>query len=175
MLLGVIAAGGADAGGPKAMSILSLFYYAATYGLATVGAFGVISVAERDGPCQKLTDLAGLWKRSPLLALTLFVFVLSLAGVPPLAGFFGKFAVFAAILKLNGLGGPAGWLALLAIAFSAVALYYYLAILKQALVAAPAKDATRIPVPPFPALALLLCAALLLALGLFPSRILSHF
>jgi NADH-quinone oxidoreductase subunit N len=167
MLLGVIAAGAAGVG--------PLFYYAATYGLATVGAFGVISVAERAAPCQTLTDLAGLWKRSPLLALTLFVFVLSLAGVPPLAGFFGKFAVFAAVLKLNGLGGPAGWLALLAIALSAVALYYYLAILKQALVVAPAKDASRIPVPPLPALSLLVCAALLLLLGILPSLILAHF
>lgn len=166
MLLGIIAAGEAGVG--------PLFYYAATYGLATVGAFGVVSVIERDAPCQKLTDLAGLWKRSPLLALTLFVFVLSLAGVPPLAGFFGKFAVFAAVLKLNGLGGPAGWLAILAIAFSAVALYYYLAILKQALVAGPAKDAKRIPVPALPALSLVLCAALLVVLGVFPSLILSR-
>jgi NADH-quinone oxidoreductase subunit N len=168
MLLGIIAAGGAGAG--------PLFYYAATYGLATVGAFGVVSVIERDAPCRTLTDLAGLWQRSPLLALTLFVFVLSLAGVPPLAGFFGKFAVFAAVLKLNGLAGPAGWLALLAIAFSAVALYYYLAILKQALVAPPAKDAgARQCVPFFPALSLLLCAALLLLLGVFPSLILHWF
>ncbi|MDR2676327.1 MAG: NADH-quinone oxidoreductase subunit N [Opitutaceae bacterium] len=166
MLLGVIAAGGAGAG--------PLFYYVATYGLATVGAFGVISVIERDAPCQKLADLAGLWKRSPLLALTLFAFVLSLAGVPPLAGFFGKFAVFAAVLKLNGLAGPAGWLALLAIAFSAVALYYYLAILKQALVAAPAGDAKPVSVPALPALSLVLCAALLLLLGLFPSLLLSQ-
>ncbi len=167
MLLGIIAAGGAGVG--------PLFYYAATYGLATVGAFGVVSVVERDAPCQSLTDLAGLWKRSPLLALTLFVFVLSLAGVPPLAGFFGKFAVFAAVLKLNGLGGPAGWLAILAIAFSAVALYYYLAILKQALVADPAKDAKRVPAPVLPALSLVLCAALLLVLGVFPSLVLRWF
>jgi NADH-quinone oxidoreductase subunit N len=167
MLLGIIAAGEAGVG--------PLFYYAATYGLATVGAFGVVSLIERDAPCQNLADLAGLWRRSPLLALTLFVFVLSLAGVPPLAGFFGKFAVFAAVLKLNGLGGPAGWLALLAIAFSAVALYYYLAILKQALVASPPKDAKRLPLPALPALSLALCAALLLFLGVFPSLILSRF
>ncbi|HXN34582.1 MAG TPA: NADH-quinone oxidoreductase subunit N, partial [Opitutaceae bacterium] len=111
MLLGVMAAGRS---GPA-----PLFYYASTYGLATVGAFGVISAAERGGRCELITDLAGLHRRSPLLAACLTVFILSLAGIPPLAGFFGKFFVFAAAL---GLGGLAGGLALLAIALSAVAL-----------------------------------------------------
>ena len=115
LLLGVIAAG-RDGPAP-------LFYYAATYGLATVGAFGVIAVVDRAGRCHDLGDLAGLHRRSPLLAACVLVFVLSLAGIPPLAGFFGKFVVFAAALKLSGLNGPAGWLALLAIGMSAIALY----------------------------------------------------
>lgn len=149
-----------------------LFYYAATYGLATVGAFGVIAVVDRAGRCHDLADLAGLHRRSPLLAACLLVFILSLAGIPPLAGFFGKFAVFASALKLNGLNGPAGWLALLAIGMSAVALYYYLIVLKQALVVRPAESATRISVPAPAALALLLTAALIVLLGLFPSVVL---
>ena len=167
LLLGVIAAGRV---GPAA-----LFYYAATYGVATVGAFGVLSVLEASGPAQKLTDLAGLHRRSPMLAGCLAVFVLSLAGIPPLAGFFAKFAVFAAVLRLGGLAGPAGWLAIAAIALSAVALYYYLLILKQALVAAPAKEAATVKVPFPAALALLIAAALLVILGLFPSLILGLF
>ena len=169
LLLGVIAAG--DAGfGP-------LYYYALTYGIATVGAFGVIAVVERAGACQQITDLAGLHRRSPLLTGCLAIFILSLAGIPPLAGFFGKFAVFAAVLKLGGLAGPAGWLALLAIALSAVGLYYYLIILKQALVAEPppAPVATRIPVPIEAALVLVFAAAMLVLLGLFPSLILRMF
>ncbi len=167
MLLGVIAAGRA---GPS-----PLFYYAATYGLATVGAFGVIAVVERNGRCQSLTDLAGLHRRSPLLAGCLLVFVLSLAGIPPLAGFFGKFIVFAAALKLGGLGTSAGWLTLLAIAMSAVGLYYYLLILKQAVIARPAADAPPLVVPAGAAAALVLIAALLLALGVFPSLLLRMF
>ena len=64
------------------------------------------------------------------------------------SGFFGKFAVFAAVLRLGGLGGPVGWPAIAAIALSAVALYYYLVMLKQALVAAPADTASApVPVP----------------------------
>ena len=164
LLLGVITAGRF---GPAA-----IYYYAATYGLATVGAFGVIAVVDGAGRCQDLTDLAGLHRRSPLLAGFLLVFVLSLAGIPPLAGFFGKFAVFAAALKINGLESAAGWLAFLAIAMSAVGLYYYLLILKQALVARPAAGASRIDVPLGPAAALALAATLLIALGVFPSVIL---
>lgn len=167
LLLGVVAAGVA---GPA-----PVFYYAATYGLATLGAFGVIAVVERAGACQQLTDLAGLHRRSPLLSLCLLVFLLSLAGIPPLAGFFGKFAVFAAALKISGLAGPAGWVALLAIFLSAVGLYYYLLILKQALVAKPADGATSIAVPGLAATALSVIAVLLLLLGLFPSRILVLF
>jgi NADH-quinone oxidoreductase subunit N len=100
---------------------------------------------------------------------------LSLAGIPPLAGFFGKFYVFAAALKLGGVAGPAGWLALGAIALSAVALYYYLLVLKSALVAAPAENAASIRVPLEAALVFVLCAALLVALGLFPSVVLGWF
>jgi len=164
LLLGVMAAGSA---GPS-----PVFYYAATYAIATVGAFGVIAVVEGAGGCQQLTDLAGLHRRSPLLAGCLLVFVLSLAGIPPLAGFFGKFVVFAAALKINGLAGPIGWLAFAAIFLSAVALYYYLLILKQALVAAPAPNRERIPVPAAAAGALLLCAGLLVLFGVWPSLLL---
>ncbi len=167
LLLGVIAAGWL---GPA-----PLFYYAATYGLATVGAFGVLAVLETAGPAQRLTDLAGLHRRSPLLAGCLAVFILSLAGIPPLAGFVGKFAVFAAVLRLNGLSGPLGWLALLAIALSAVALYYYLLVLKQALVAAPAATSPRLKTPLPAALALVTAAGLLVLLGVMPSLVLGLF
>lgn len=168
LLLGVAAAGRAGPG--------PMFYYAATYGVATVGVFGVIAIIERAGRCQEITDLAGLYKRSPLLAGVLAVFVLSLAGIPPLAGFFGKFAVFAAVLKMGGLEGPAGWLTFAAIALSAVALYYYLIILKQALVAAPRDDAAAsIPTPVLAGLSLLVAAALVIYLGLFPTQVLHLF
>jgi len=169
MLLGVIAAA------PDTSGAGPLFFYVATYGVATAGAFGVIAVLERNGGCQKITDLAGLSRRSPLLAGCLGVFILSLAGIPPLAGFFGKFAVFAAALKLGGLAGPVGWLTVLAILLSAVALYYYLLVLKQALVADPAPESRRIQVPVAPALTLLVAAALIVFLGLFPSLLLGLF
>jgi NADH-quinone oxidoreductase subunit N len=166
MLLGVIAAGQPTIGPAP------VFYYASTYGLATVGAFGVIAVVERSGQCGSITDLAGLHRRSPLLAGCLLIFILSLAGIPPLAGFFGKFSVFAAALQLGGLGGIVGWLTLLAILLSAVALYYYLVVLKQAFVVAPANGTARIPVPAEAAVTLLIAAGLLVLFGVFPGLIL---
>lgn len=164
MMIGLIAVG-ASGPGP-------LFYYAATYGIATVGAFGVVAAVEANGRCEQITDLAGLHRRSPLLAICLFIFILSLAGIPPLAGFFGKFGVFAAALKLNGVGGYVGWLTILAILFSAVALYYYLIVLKQALVAGPANGTSKIRVSAETAVALLFAAVLLVVLGVFPSFVL---
>ena len=167
LLIGVMVAG--SRAGPSA-----LLYYAFTYGLATIGSFGVIAVVERSGRCQAITDLAGLYRRSPLLAGCLAIFILSLAGIPPLAGFFGKFAVFAAALKMAGLSSATGGLAIFAIAMSAVALYYYLVILKQALVAKPAADATSaIPVPRAASFTLILIAAALVILGVFPSLLLN--
>lgn len=164
LMLGLVAAREAGAA--------PLFYYAATYGIATVGAFGVIGAIQRAGGCDAISDLAGLHRRSPLLAVCLFVFVLSLAGIPPLAGFFGKFGVFVAALKLNGLGGYIGWLSLLAILLSAVALYYYLVVLKQALVAKPARGAEPIKVSLESRVGLVLAALLLVGLGVWPSAIL---
>jgi NADH-quinone oxidoreductase subunit N len=152
-----------------------IFFYAATYGVATIGAFGVIGIVDRAGGCQKIEDLAGLRQRSPLLTACLLIFILSLAGIPPLAGFFGKFYVFAAALRLGGLGSIAGWLALAAILLSAVALYYYLLILKQAMIAPRRAEAEKISVSFIPGLTLLAAAAVIVALGVWPSLVLELF
>ena len=111
--------------------LAALSYYVITYGLATVGAFGVVSFVQESRGGDRLGDFAGLSRRSPLAAFCLAVFLLSLAGIPPLSGFFGKFYVFAAALQRDqGLV----WLIVLALAMSAVSLYYYLQVLKQVFV-----------------------------------------
>jgi NADH-quinone oxidoreductase subunit N len=169
MLLGVTVVHSVGFGG--------LYYYLLTYGVATVGVFGVIAVLERQMSCEKITDLAGLYRRSPLLAACLTVFMLSLAGIPPLAGFFGKFQVFVAALQSGGIASSLGVLTLLAIALSAVALYYYLGVLKQALVisqsGAEGPQPLHTPIPA--AVALVGAAGLTVALGLFPSLVLELF
>lgn len=167
LLIGVIAAGSAGAA--------PLYYYAVTYAIATVGAFGVVAVLEGAGIGRRIEDLAGLHRRSPLLAGCLAIFILSLAGIPPLAGFFGKFFVFAAALKLGGIAGAAGWLTFAAIFLSAVALYYYVIVLKHALVAEPTPNAGPITVPSIAKLTLVIAAGATVLLGVWPDLLLGLF
>jgi NADH-quinone oxidoreductase subunit N len=113
-------------------SLGALLYYVITYALATLGAFGVVAIVEQQTGGDRLTNFDGLSRRAPVLSACMFVFLLSLAGIPPLAGFFGKFYLFVSVLN----SGPGLlWLVVLAIAMSAVSLYYYLQVLKRIYVA----------------------------------------
>ncbi len=163
MLLGIIAV--------KETGLQAVVYYAFTYGVATIGAFGVAVMVERRRGTDSLVNLAGMAKQSPLLAVCLMVFVLSLAGIPPLAGFVGKFHIFlsAAAVKSPGLGLL--WLVVLAIATSAVSLYYYLQVLKQAWVVAPQGESDLKP-EVTTIVVLCLLALLTVVLGCAPDLIL---
>jgi NADH-quinone oxidoreductase subunit N len=111
--------------------VSSLVYYVVTYGLTTVGAFAVVAAVEGGAGDSKLSDFAGLARRAPLLSFCMMIFMLSLAGIPPLAGFFGKFYVFTAAVAAEPANLGLLWLVVLAVAMSAVSLYYYLQVLKQ--------------------------------------------
>jgi NADH-quinone oxidoreductase subunit N len=145
----------------------ALLYYILTYGLTTIGAFGVIGVVERASGSDRFDAFLGLHKRNPLLAAILLVLFLSLAGIPPLVGFWAKFNLFAAVLSV-GAGKVPFALVALAVALSAVSLYYYLQVLKRAYVL-PAVDAKPIPVHPITMFVLLLIAAAVVVLGCFPA------
>jgi NADH-quinone oxidoreductase subunit N len=145
----------------------AILYYILTYGLTTVGAFGVVSVVERATGSDKLDAFLGLHKRNPLLAAVLLVLFLSLAGIPPLVGFWAKFNLFAAVLKVSA--GPAPFaLVALAVAMSAVSLYYYLQVLKRAYVLPPTDEAP-IKAHPVTMIVLLGVAAAVVVLGCFPA------
>lgn len=118
--------------GPE--SLAAIVYYAITYAITALGAFAVVLAVQAGAGNDRLQDFAGLSRRSPLLSACLLIFMLSLAGIPPLAGFFGKFYVFASALNTDSGSLSALWLVLLALAMSAVSLYYYLQVLKQAYV-----------------------------------------
>src|SRR5439155_2579509 len=120
--------------------LASLVYYIVIYALTTVGAFGVVSIVQDRAGGDALSDFAGLSRRAPILSLCMMVFMLSLAGIPPLAGFFGKFYVFTAAVGAEPKNLGLLWLVILAIAMSAVSLYYYLQVLKQIYVADAAAD-----------------------------------
>jgi NADH-quinone oxidoreductase subunit N len=155
----------------KSDGFAAVLYYTSTYALTTVGAFAVITVVQERAGDDNLAAFAGLSKRSPLLAFCLMIFLLSLAGIPPLAGFFGKFYLFKAGLFVKG-GGVASlgllWLVILAIAMSAVSLYYYLQVLKQAFVVEAPADAPALPTSKVTGLMLALLAGAVLLLGVFP-------
>jgi NADH-quinone oxidoreductase subunit N len=145
----------------------AILYYILTYGLTTIGAFGVVSVVERATGSDRLDSFLGLHKRNPLLAAVLLVLFLSLAGIPPLVGFWAKFNLFAAVLGVSAGPVPLALVAL-AIALSVVSLYYYLQVLKRVYVM-PATDETRIKAHPVTMAVLLLIAATVVLLGCFPA------
>jgi NADH-quinone oxidoreductase subunit N len=152
---------------PAIRSSNAVLYYILTYGLTTIGAFGAVAVVERATGSDRLDAFLGLHKRNPLLAAVLLVLFLSLAGIPPLVGFWAKFNLFAAVLGVSA--GPVPFaLVALAVALSAVSLYYYLQVLKRAYVM-PAVDETPIKAHPITMAVLLLIAAAVVVLGCFPS------
>jgi NADH-quinone oxidoreductase subunit N len=149
------------------VSANAVLYYILTYGLTTIGAFGVVDVVQRATGSDRFDAFLGLHKRNPLLAGVLLVLFLSLAGIPPLVGFWAKFNLFAAVLGVSA--GPVPFaLVALAVALSAVSLYYYLQVLKRAYVL-PAVNDKPIHVHPVTMAVLLLIAAAVVVLGCFPA------
>jgi NADH-quinone oxidoreductase subunit N len=164
MLLGVLPHG--------EQSLAALVYYVITYGLATLGAFGVVSIVEGRAGGDRLVDFAGLSCRAPLLSFCMLIFMLSLAGIPPLAGFFGKFYVFASALNSEAANLGLLWLVVVALAMSAVSLYYYLQVLKQIYVAEPGVGTGTLPTPVLSQVALVLLALAVVVLGCAPNLLL---
>jgi NADH-quinone oxidoreductase subunit N len=119
-----------------------------------------------------MSHFDGLSRRAPLLSACLFVFLLSLAGIPPLAGFFGKFYVFIAALHATPESRSMLALIVLAIAMSAVSLYYYLKVLKRVYVADPPADAAPACSSPLTLILLVVLAALTVLLGCMPQLLL---
>ena len=160
-------------------SLAALLYYVATYSLATLGVFAVLAVTEAHLANDTIADLAGLSRRAPFLSVCLAVFILSLAGIPPLSGFFAKFLLFTAVLAPSAGATAASstlllWLIILAIAMSAVSLFYYLRVLKQVYVAAPPASAHPIDAPILHKLLVGFLAASVIALGCAPDLILTQ-
>lgn len=164
MLLGIMAPGG--------LGLAALVYYVITYALATLGAFGVVAVVQDQAGGERLSDFAGLGRRAPVLSFCMLIFLLSLAGIPPLAGFFGKFYVFAAALGTGPRAFGLLWLVVLAIATSAVSLYYYLQVLKQIYVAEGPAGVSSAPTPRVGAGAVILLALAVVVLGCAPELLL---
>jgi NADH-quinone oxidoreductase subunit N len=165
MLLALVSHGG--------QSFTALLYYALTYALTTIGAFGVVAVVEAQTGSDKLSDFSGLSRRAPVLSFCMLIFLLSLAGIPPLAGFFGKFYLFTSTLAPEPKTFGLLWLVVLAIAMSAVSLYYYLQVLKRIYIAHPPTEAGPIRTPIVSQIVICLIAFSVVLLGCAPNILLA--
>jgi NADH-quinone oxidoreductase subunit N len=150
----------------SSQSAQAILYYILTYGLTTIGAFGAVAVVERAGGSDRMDAFLGLARRNGLLAAVMMVLFLSLAGIPPLVGFWAKFNLFAAVLKVYPTGLGIGLVAL-AVAMSAVSLYYYLQVLKRVFVM-PAAEGTPIKANHITMSVLALIALAVVVLGCLP-------
>jgi NADH-quinone oxidoreductase subunit N len=100
--------------------------YILIYGVMNLGAFAVVIALARDKPGVLIEDFAGLGQRAAALAVPMAVFLVSLAGIPPTAGFWGKFFIFRAAIDADQ-----AWLAIVMVLNSVISLYYYVAIVRQ--------------------------------------------
>jgi NADH-quinone oxidoreductase subunit N len=143
-------------------------YYIIGYLLMVLACFVVVCKVSRDGTNVAIEELAGLHRRSPLLAVTLAVGVFALAGIPPFVGFMGKLSLLSAALSKGHLA-----LVIIAMLNAAIAVYYYLAVVREAWFRDPG-DLPPIRLDwPARALCVLLIAGIL-ALGIAPGRVLDQ-
>lgn len=155
----------------------SSLFYLVVYSLANLGAFGVVAVlTDHLGREARIDDFKGCWKRSPSLACAFLVFFLSLAGIPPLAGFVGKYYLFfAAIEKGSALGFGVGdgyyLLVAFALLMSVVSLYYYVKVLKAFLVVNDEPGLAGPNLGVGAKVGLFALAFAVIALGLFPEPV----
>ncbi|HZR29372.1 MAG TPA: NADH-quinone oxidoreductase subunit N [Terriglobales bacterium] len=152
------------------VGISAAIFYTASYAAMNVGAFCIVShLAGSEERYVTLDDYAGLSQRSPWLAAMLSIFMLSLIGIPPTAGFFAKYYVFNAALHANLVG-----LAVIGLINSAVAAYYYLRLIVVMYMRDSKTEAPVLPVPASLGVAVVLSAVATLYLGIWPQRILEY-
>jgi NADH-quinone oxidoreductase subunit N len=168
LLVGLVAAWGQGNSGAASQGRGALLFYLLQYTVTQAGAFGaLILCGSRGKEAVSYEDLAGLGRRNPAVALPFALFVISLAGVPPTAGFFGKLYIFRAAVE-----GGFTWLAVIGLLNSALAAYYYLRVLVFLYMKEPAPGAPQaVPMRSgYVTAALVLSAVLFLWFGLAPGR-----
>ncbi len=160
MLLGLIAG---DQHVPSATGIKGILFYLLVYTFMNLGAFAVItSLRRREIIGDEMDDINGLFFKAPAEAMLMLVFLLSLAGIPPFAGFYGKYFIFLSLIETGHYG-----LASIAVIYVAVAMYYYLRI-ANAMLMRPAVDPEPVRISPGMAAALFVTSAATIVIGLLP-------
>jgi NADH-quinone oxidoreductase subunit N len=157
MLVGLVAGGAAGAG--------AVLFYLLAYTFTTAGTFGVITLCVRAGEeAVDVRNYAGLGRRHPVLAFTLALLLLSLVGIPPLAGFVGKFYLFGAAVRAGFV-----WLAVLGMLNSAIAAYYYLRVIVTMYMQEPDEQSASVAPSFAGGLALTIAVIGVVLLGLMPA------
>ena len=142
----------------------AMLIYLFVYAFMQLGAFGVISMLRRtDSIGDELKDLNGLYFRNPFAAIAMLLFMLSLGGVPPMAGFMGKFWLFGAAIESGYV-----WLAVIGVLNSAVSLYYYIRIVVFMYLKKDATGAVDGPASPSLVFAMAVAVVATIALGVYP-------
>ncbi|MBI5029167.1 MAG: NADH-quinone oxidoreductase subunit N [Chloroflexi bacterium] len=163
MLIGVIAVN--LTASPTFSGLNGILIYLFAYLFTNLGAFICVIAIENTTGIVEIPEYAGLVKRAPLVAALFVIFFLSLAGIPPTAGFIGKFFVFGAALR-------EGYIVLAAIGVinSVISVFYYFSVVRQAFFEAP-KDPTPIRIAPLVTLSLVITGALVLAFAIYPDPV----
>jgi NADH-quinone oxidoreductase subunit N len=142
-----------------------ILLYLLVYTFMNLGAFAVItSLRQRDVIGDEIDDIAGLFSRAPTEAVLMLIFLLSLAGIPPLAGFYGKYFIFLSLIESGHY-----WLATLSVLYALFGLYYYMRV-ANAMFMREAMDSTRLPISVGMRFALGLTALATVFIGVFPER-----
>ncbi len=147
----------------------AVLFYLLAYAVTNLGAFGVITVLDNaERPNDTIADYAGLSNEHPALSALMTVFLLSLGGFPPLAGFVAKWYVFSAAIKAGY-----SWLAIIGVLTSVVSVFFYLRIVVMMYMTPPSEASARFPaVPKIAGAALVASAILVFYLGILPTRVL---
>jgi NADH-quinone oxidoreductase subunit N len=143
-----------------------ILYYLAAYSIASIAAFGVVIILEKEGVSASIATFQGLFRRNALLGVAMTVSLLSLAGIPPLAGFFAKYLVFGAAIESGYI-----FYVILGVITSIIAVYYYFGIIKA--IFSPTPTDAYIGITMGEKMVFLILLILTIALGIFPDPIIS--
>jgi len=149
-------------GGADSQAFEAAVLYILIYAVMTLGAFAVVIGLAREAPGALISDFAGLGRRAPALAMSMALFMVSLAGIPPLAGFYAKLVIFLAAISADQL-----WLAVVMVINSVISIWYYVGVVRQMyFVQVPETRPVRAPV--LATGVAVLAAVVILAGGIYP-------
>jgi NADH-quinone oxidoreductase subunit N len=155
-----LAAGGAD-------GAASVMLYVLVYAIMNMGAFGVVIMLRKTGMRgEEVADFAGLGKTNKTAAFLMLIFLFSLTGIPPMAGFMGKFYIFKSAVQAGLL-----WLAVVGVIFSAISAYFYLRVIMMMYMYDPKEEFSLVKSPAL-ALALAVSVFGVIVIGIYPSAVL---